>query len=110
LNLRYIFDDTKRNPLVLRLTAMHGAVGCAMQERKPAYDGWSLLAPSPVAEFRNGCGRINGKIDAIDGKIYVVAGRFEGGFAANVNMSSKFSIPKLISGRNGVRCCARTVT
>jgi peptidoglycan/LPS O-acetylase OafA/YrhL len=86
LNLRYIFDDTKRNPLVLRLIAMHGAVGCGMQERKPAYDGWSLLAPSPVAEFRNGCGRINGKIDAIDGKIYVVAGRFEGGFAANVNM------------------------
>ena len=56
---------TKRNLLVLWFIAMLGAVGCALQERKPAYDGWSLAAPLPVPNSETA-------VAAIDGKIYVI--------------------------------------
>ena len=56
--------------LVILLFAV---TGCALQERKPMYDGWSLLATVPVANSEIA-------VAELDGKIYVVVGRLEGGF------------------------------
>ena len=41
--------------------------GCALQERKPAYDGWSLLATMPVANSEIAVAELNGKIYVIGG-------------------------------------------
>jgi N-acetylneuraminic acid mutarotase len=40
---------------------------CTLQERKPAYDGWSLLAPLPVPNSETA-------VAALDGKIFVIGG------------------------------------
>jgi hypothetical protein len=56
--------------LVILLFAV---TGCALQERKPMYDGWSMLATVPVANSEIA-------VAELDGKIYVVVGRLEGGF------------------------------
>ena len=37
------------------------AAGCAVQERKPAYDGWSLLATMPVANSEIAVAELAGK-------------------------------------------------
>ena len=41
--------------------------GCALQERKPTYDGWSLLATMPVANSEIAVAELNGKIYVIGG-------------------------------------------
>ena len=43
------------------------AAGCAVQERKPAYDGWSLLAPMPVTNSEIAVAELAGKIYVIGG-------------------------------------------
>ncbi len=40
---------------------------CTLQELKPAYDGWSLLAPLPVPNSETA-------VAALDGKIFVIGG------------------------------------
>src|SRR5690242_20385004 len=40
---------------------------CSLQERKPAYDGWTLAAPLPVPNSETA-------VAALDGKIYVIGG------------------------------------
>jgi len=51
--------------LVILLFAV---TGCALQERKPTYDGWSWWATVPVANSEIA-------VAELDGKIYVVVGR-----------------------------------
>ena len=58
---------TKRRRLILWFMAMLGAVGCALQQRKPAYDGWSLAAPLPVPNSETAVAELNGKIYVIGG-------------------------------------------
>jgi len=58
---------TKRSLLILCFIAMLGAVGCALQQRKPAYDGWSLAAPLPVPNSETAVAELNGKIYVIGG-------------------------------------------
>ncbi len=58
---------TKRRLLILWFIAMLGAVGCALQQRKPAYDGWSLAAPLPVPNSETAVAELNGKIYVIGG-------------------------------------------
>jgi len=41
--------------------------GCALQERKPAYDGWSLLATMPVANSEIAVAELAGRIYVIGG-------------------------------------------
>src|SRR5678815_1396449 len=43
------------------------AAACALQDRKPAYDGWSLLATMPVANSEIA-------VAELDGRIYVIGG------------------------------------
>ena len=50
-----------------RLILLLAVTGCALQERKPAYDGWSLLAPMPVANSEIAVAGLNGKIYVIGG-------------------------------------------
>src|SRR5258707_11340684 len=57
---------TKRNLLLVGLIAML-AVGCALQEHKPAYDGWSLATPLPVPNSETAVAELNGKIYVIGG-------------------------------------------
>ncbi len=49
------------------LIAMLGSAACSLQERKPAYDGWSLAAPLPVPNSETA-------VAALDGRIYVIGG------------------------------------
>ena len=41
--------------------------GCAVQERRPAHDGWSLLATMPVANSEIAVAELAGKIYVIGG-------------------------------------------
>jgi N-acetylneuraminic acid mutarotase len=51
------------------IIALTGFLGCSShhQNRVPAYDGWSLLAPLPVPNSETGVAELNGKIYVIGG-------------------------------------------
>ena len=67
----------------------------AVQERKPAYDGWSLLAALPVPNSETG-------VAELDGKIYVIGGYPCG--SQNRCRQCKFTIRKPTNGRSSRRC------
>ena len=55
-------------PATFLLLATISLSACSAQERRLAYDGWSLLAALPASNSETG-------VAALDGKVYVIGGQ-----------------------------------